>query len=117
MILEDVGCMIFSMSVKAVSSQNFQQEVLDHKGVVFVDFYADWCGPCKMTSPIVDELAEEIKDVKFVKVNVDENQDLASKYSVFSIPTFLIFKDGKVVHQFVGARDKAGFKLEIAKVK
>jgi thioredoxin len=100
-----------------INADQFQNEVLNQKGLVFVDFYADWCGPCKMTSPIVEELANEIKEVKFVKVNVDENPDLASQYNIFSIPTFLIFKDGKIIHQFVGARGKEGFLSEIEKAK
>ncbi len=101
------------MAVAQISQNNFQKEVLDQKGAVFIDFYADWCGPCKVTSPIVDELSEEMKDVKFVKVNVDENQQLASSYSIFSIPTFLIVKNGKIVGQFVGAMGKEGFVSEI----
>jgi thioredoxin 1 len=100
-----------------INADQFQNEVLNQKGLVFVDFYADWCGPCKMTSSIIEELANEIKEVKFVKVNVDENPDLASQYNIFSIPTFLIFKDGKVIHQFVGARGKEGFLSEIDKAK
>lgn len=105
------------MAVATVTKDNFKQEVLDHKGVVFVDFYADWCGPCKMTGPIIDELSDELKNIKFVKSNVDQNSDLASSYQIFSIPTFMIFKDGKVAHQFVGARDKNGFLNEINSVK
>ncbi len=99
------------------TSESFDQEVMNHDGVVFVDFYADWCGPCKMTSPIIDELSEDeaYKAVKFVKVNVDENQDLAGKFSVFSIPTFITFKKGEIVSQFSGARDKSGFQGELDK--
>lgn len=104
------------MSVLSSSQDAFKKDVLDEKGVVFVDFYADWCGPCKATAPIIDELAEEMKDVKFVKVNVDENQDLAGKYSVFSIPTFMVFEGGEVKNQFVGAHSKEGFEAEIKKV-
>ena len=104
------------MAVKAVNSQNFQDEVLNHKGVVFVDFYADWCGPCRISAPIVEELSEEMPNVKFVKVDVETNQDLAQKYGIFSIPTFMIFKDGQKLHQFVGARDKEGFRAEIESV-
>ena len=103
------------MATSMINSQSFQKEVLDHKGVVFVDFYADWCGPCKMTEPIVEEISEEKKDIKFVKVNVDQNQQLAQQYSIFSIPTFMIFKDGQVAGQFVGARGKQGFLSEIEK--
>ncbi len=102
--------------VTQINSDNFQKEVLDYKGVVFVDLYADWCGPCKMTSPIVEELSEKMKDIKFVKINVDENQQLAAKYNIFSIPTFMMFKDGKLANQFVGGRDKASFVAEINKV-
>ncbi len=103
------------MGVLKISKDDFQKEVLEDKGVVFVDFYADWCGPCKMTGPIIDELANELPNVKFIKVNVDENSDLASQYSIFSIPTFLIFKQGKVVHQMVGAMGKEAFLEEIKK--
>ena len=103
------------MAVSQVSQDKFKQEVLDQKGLVFVDFYADWCGPCKVTSPLIDEISEEKKDMKFVKVDVDQNSNLASQYSVFSIPTFIIFKDGKVVNQFVGAMGKEAFLEEIKK--
>jgi thioredoxin 1 len=99
-----------------INKDNFKQEVLDHKGTVFVDFYADWCGPCKLTSPIVEELSEQMKEVKFVKVDVDQNNDLATQYSVFSIPTFIIFKEGRAVNQFVGAMGKEGFEEEIKKI-
>ena len=105
------------MATITAKNDSFQQEVVDHKGITIVDFYADWCGPCKVVSPILEELSESMKDVKFVKVNVDENQELAAKYSVFSIPTFLIFKDGEVKNQFVGAHSKEGFEEEIEKVK
>jgi thioredoxin 1 len=101
--------------VTHLKKENFQKEVIEEKGLVFVDFYADWCGPCQMTAPIINELAEEVKEVKFVKVNVDENPDLASQYQIFSIPTFIIFKDGQPIHQFVGAMGKEGFLNEIKK--
>jgi thioredoxin 1 len=107
------------MSVLNISKDCFKKEVLDNKGIVFVDFYAEWCGPCKMVGPIIDELAEsnEYKDkVKFVKINVDSNQKLATQYNVFSIPSFIIFKQGKLAHQFVGATGKEGFTNEIEKV-
>ncbi len=105
------------MAALHTDKNGFQKEVLDHKGVVLVDFFASWCGPCKMTGPIIDELADEMKNIKFVKINVDENPELASSYQVFSIPTFLVFKDGKVAHQFVGAMGKEGFINEINRVK
>ncbi|KKQ01532.1 MAG: Thioredoxin [Candidatus Roizmanbacteria bacterium GW2011_GWA2_36_23] len=104
------------MAIKHVSKEEFQKEVIEHKGPVLVDFYAEWCGPCKTTSPILDELSSEIKNMKFVKIDVDKNPDLASSYSVFSIPTFLIVKDGTVVAQFIGAIGKEGFLQEINKV-
>lgn len=104
------------MAVVQATKDTFQKEVVEQKGIVMVDFYADWCGPCKVAAPIIDELAEEMKDVKFVKVNVDENQELAGEYSVFSIPTFLVFQDGSVKNQFVGAHSKEGFEEEIKKV-
>ncbi|MCL4363789.1 thioredoxin [Patescibacteria group bacterium] len=105
------------MAVNHIDQNSFQKEVLDFKGLVLVDFYADWCGPCKMTGPIIEELAGELKDMKFVKINVDENQQLTSNYQIFSIPTFMIFKDGQVVNQFVGAMGKEGFLAEINQAK
>ncbi|PIP15306.1 thioredoxin [Candidatus Roizmanbacteria bacterium CG22_combo_CG10-13_8_21_14_all_35_9] len=103
------------MSVTQINKDSFQAEVLDQKGIVFVDFYADWCGPCKMTGPILEELAKEKKEMKFVKVNVDENPELTSQYQIFSIPTFVVFKEGKMVSQFVGGHSKEGFLREINK--
>ncbi|HLL61259.1 MAG TPA: thioredoxin [Candidatus Nitrosocosmicus sp.] len=104
------------MAATHINQSDFQKEVLDHKGIVMVDFYAEWCGPCKMTSPIIDELADEKKDIKFVKIDVDQNSDLASQYNIFSIPTFMIFKDGKPATQFAGAQSKDGFVNELQKV-
>lgn len=103
------------MALPSVTQDSFQSEILDHKGIVFVDFFAIWCGPCKFTTPIIEELSNdpEFKNIKFVEVDVDANQELSSQYNIFSIPTFIIFKDGKPVNQLTGARDKAGFITEI----
>lgn len=98
-----------------ITKDTFKTEVENYKGTVFVDFYAEWCGPCKLTTPIIEEISKEMKDVKFVKVDVDQNPELASQFSVFSIPTFIILKNGKPVHQFVGAMGKEGFLEEIKK--
>ncbi len=95
------------MSVIKINKDNFQTEVLDSEKTVLLDFYADWCGPCRMVSPIVDEIAEERADIKVGKVNVDEESELAEKFGVFSIPALIVFKDGKVVKQDVGAKPKA----------
>lgn len=90
-----------------LNSENFEKEVLNSNEPVLVDFYADWCGPCKMMLPIIEELANELQGKgKVGKINVDENQDLALKYDVMSIPTLIIFKDGKEIKRFVGVRDK-----------
>ena len=99
-----------------LTTENFDSTVLQASGLVLVDFWASWCGPCKMTGPIIEQLAEEVKNVKFAKVDVDQNQELSSQYQIFSIPTFLVFKDGQVVNQFVGAVSKEGFLSEINKV-
>lgn len=90
------------MSVIKVNNDNFEQEVLQSEKTVLVDFYANWCGPCKMLSPIVDEVAEEVKNVKVCKVNIDEARDLAMKYDIMSIPTLLVFKNGNVVNNSLG---------------
>lgn len=91
------------MSEVIVTKNNFEKEVLNEKGAVLVDFYANWCGPCKMLSPVLHEVAEEYADqVKVCKINVDEEIELAQKYRVASIPTLLVFKDGQVVNQSVG---------------
>lgn len=95
------------MSVKVLSEENFEEEVLKSKGTVIVDFYADWCGPCKMMSPIIDAIAEEKgESVKVGKINVDESPDLAEQYGIMSIPTIIIFKDGNISKTFVGVTDK-----------
>ena len=95
------------MGVVTLTSGNFEEEVKKSDKIVIVDFYADWCGPCKMMSPIIDQIAEEKADsLKVGKINVDENQDLAMQYGVMSIPTIVILKNGQVQKKFVGLRDK-----------
>ena len=95
------------MAVVTITKENFEQEVLQSAKPVLLDFWASWCGPCRMLSPIVDEVAEERGDVKVGKVNVDEQPDLAAQFGVMSIPTLLVFEQGKLVRQAVGARPKA----------
>lgn len=86
-----------------VSKNNFENEVLNEKGIVLVDFFANWCGPCKMLSPVLSQVAEEYKnEVKVCKINIDEEIELAQQYQIASIPALLVFKDGKVVNQSVG---------------
>lgn len=90
-----------------LSSENFEKEVLNSEKPVLVDFYADWCGPCKMMAPIVEELAKDLEEkAKVGKINVDENSDIAVEYNVMSIPTLIIFKNGKEEKRLVGVRDK-----------
>ena len=96
------------MAVITITKENFEAEVLKSAQPVLLDFWAAWCGPCRMLSPVVDEVAEERTDVKVGKVNVDEQPDLAAQFGVMSIPTLLVFEQGKLVRQTVGARPKAG---------
>ena len=95
------------MSVIKINKDNFQNEVINSESTVLLDFYADWCGPCRMVSPIVDEIAEERNDIKVGKINVDEEGELAERFAIFSIPALVVIKDGKIVNQSVGARPKA----------
>ena len=95
------------MSVIKVNEENFEREVLQSDKTVLVDFYADWCGPCKMLSPIVDEVANEVSDVKVCKVNIDEARNLAIKFDIMSIPTLLVFKNGNVANSSLGLVSKA----------
>ena len=89
-----------------INENNFHEEVESHKGLVLLDFYATWCGPCKMLAPVLDALGEEVQDVKICKSDVDEASALAAKFGVQSIPTVVLFKDGEVVDGFVGFRAK-----------
>ena len=94
------------MSVLKITSQNFEDEVLNSDKITIVDFYADWCGPCKIMSPIIDKIAEENSNIKVGKLNVDNAQDVAVKYNVMSIPTIVIFKNGTELKRFVGVTSK-----------
>ena len=95
------------MSVIHINKNNFRNEVLDSEKPVLLDFWASWCGPCRMVSPIVDEIAAERGDIKVGKVNVDEQPELAAQFGVMSIPTLVVMKNGKIVNQVTGARPKA----------
>ena len=95
------------MSAININKNNFRNEVLDSEKPVLLDFWASWCGPCRMVSPIVDEIAAERGDIKVGKVNVDEERELAAQFGVMSIPTLVVMKGGKVVNQMVGARPKS----------
>ena len=102
------------MSVLKLDVNNFEEEVINSNCKVLVDFYADWCGPCKMMSPVIDEIANELLGkVKVGKVNVDNNQELAIKYDVMSIPTMIIFKNGMPVKSFVGITSKEAILKEL----
>lgn len=105
------------MADLVITDQNFKQEVLDSKTPVLVDFWAAWCMPCRIVSPIVEELGNDYKDkLKVGKLNVDENGKTAQSYGVMSIPSLLIFKDGQVVKTMIGAQSKDSFKREIDSV-
>lgn len=94
------------MAALHVTKENFEQEVLQAKQPVLVDFWAEWCGPCQMLLPTIEELADEVKDAKICKVNVDEQPELAERYGVMSIPTLVVIKDGKTVNKVMGVRTK-----------
>ena len=94
------------MEVVKLTEKNFEKEVLKAKETVIVDFYADWCGPCKMQSPILDEIAEERANVKVCKINVDEEPEITESYNIMSIPTMMVFKNGDKTKEFVGLTPK-----------
>ncbi len=95
------------MSVLNLKEENFEEEVLKSEKTVLVDFYADWCGPCKMMSPVIDGIAEGLGDkIKVGKINTDENIGLAEKYNIMSIPTVMVFKGGELVKTFIGVTSK-----------
>ncbi|HHY41842.1 MAG TPA: thioredoxin [Thermoanaerobacterales bacterium] len=102
------------MKPLTITDDNFQKEVLEAEGKVLVDFWAPWCGPCRMMGPVIDEIAEEYGEtIKVGKLNVDENPDTAEKYQIMSIPTLLVFENGKVVNKMVGFRQKSDLLAEI----
>ena len=95
------------MAVIHINQSNFEAEVLNSEKPVLVDFWAPWCGPCRMVGPILDEIAEEREDIKVCKINVDEQTELASQYRIMTIPTLMVIRDGKVIQQRSGAFPKA----------
>jgi thioredoxin 1 len=98
-----------SDAIVEVTRDNFEDEVLKSDKPVLVDFWAEWCGPCRMVAPVLDEIATERSNVRIAKVNVDQNQELAMQFQVSSIPTFVLFKDGQVADRMLGAMPKAAF--------
>jgi hypothetical protein len=92
--------------VKKLTNQEFENSVKNSDKLAFVDFYADWCGPCRMMAPIVEEISEEVEGVEFYKVNCDDEQELAAKYEVMTIPTLLILRKGEQLKEFIGVTDK-----------
>ena len=104
-------------NIVTLTDENFSQEVLKSPVPVLVDFWAEWCGPCKMVAPILDELASDYEDkIKIAKLNIDDYQGLATQYGIRAIPTLLIFKDGQVADQIVGLRSKRDFKAKLDRV-
>ncbi|MGN1013925.1 MAG: thioredoxin [Butyricicoccus sp.] len=95
------------MSVVNITKNNFHEEVVNSEKPVLLDFWASWCGPCRMVSPIVDEIAAERSDIKVGKINVDEQPELAVQFQIVSIPSLVVIKDGRIVNQMVGARPKS----------
>ncbi len=93
-------------NLPAVTEASFKQEVLDHEGAVLVDFWATWCGPCRVLHPVLEEIAAERDDLKIVSIDIDENPGIAAQYEVLSIPTMILFKEGQLVNRMVGAMPK-----------
>ncbi|MEA4825106.1 thioredoxin [Clostridium sp. JNZ J1-5] len=102
--------------IREIGGSNFIQEVINSESAVLVDFWAPWCGPCRMLGPVIEEIAEDMGDkVKFFKINVDENPEIAQKYRIASIPNVMVFKNGEVVENMVGFRPKQDFVSALAK--
>jgi thioredoxin 1 len=94
------------MKALHINKDNFHKEVLNSDKPVLLDFFASWCGPCRMVGPILDEIAEEREDIKVCKVNIDEQPELASRYRIMTIPTLMVLKEGQIIEQSVGAKPK-----------
>ena len=94
------------MKVLHINKDNFHKEVLNSEKPVLLDFFASWCGPCRMVGPILDEIAEEREDIKVCKVDIDEQPELASRFRIMSVPTLMVLKDGNIVDQSIGAKPK-----------
>ena len=94
------------MAIITVNQENFHSEVLESDKKVLLDFWASWCGPCRMVAPVLDAIAEERDDIKVCKINVDEEPELASRFAIMSIPTLMVVQDGQVVNKATGARPK-----------
>lgn len=102
------------MAVLKLTTENFEQEVLKAEQPVLVDFYADWCGPCQMMGPVVEEISTETEGAKVCKLNIDEQMEIAQKYGVMTIPTFMVFKNGEPVRKEMGAMPKSVLKEMLA---
>lgn len=94
------------MSVLVITNENFEQEVINSEKTVLLDFWASWCGPCRMVSPIIDEIADEHPEIKVGKINVDEQPELARRFNIMSIPSLFVMKNGEIVNQSVGVQPK-----------
>ena len=105
------------MSVINITFENFEEEVIKSQKTVLVDFFAPWCGPCRMLSPIVDEIAEERTDIKVCKVNTDEQEELAMRFGIMSIPTLIVFKNGEPVRKTMGVQPKAANRMEYSNLR
>ena len=99
--------------MKIINGEEFKN--IRNNGKIVVDFYADWCGPCKMLSPILEEVSEDHQDIKFVKINVDENEELAAEFGIMSIPAVFMLKDGNIVNKFLGAQSKKVIEEQVEK--